>query len=44
LFAGEKAWKKRPFFPEDVIDSNYLFHSSLLSNGSPHITRENGEK
>jgi hypothetical protein len=27
-FAGEEARKKRTFFPEDVIDSN--FHASLL--------------
>lgn len=39
LVAGEEAWKKRTFVPEDkrsgpgdVINSNYAFHSSLLSN------------
>jgi len=25
---AKEAWKKRPLFPEDVIDSN--FHASLL--------------
>ncbi len=31
LFAGEEARKKRAFFPEDVINSDYVFHLCLLS-------------
>jgi len=30
LVAGEEARKKRPFFPEDIVDSYDFFHSSLL--------------
>jgi hypothetical protein len=30
LFAGEEARKKRAFFPEDIVNSKYLFHSGLL--------------
>jgi hypothetical protein len=26
---SEEAWKKRTFFPEDIVDLN--FHASLLS-------------
>jgi len=24
--AGKEAWKKRTFFPEDIVNSNYFFH------------------
>ena len=31
VLATEEAWKKRAFFPEDEINSNYVFHLCLLS-------------
>jgi hypothetical protein len=30
LVAGEEARKKKPFFPEDIVDSDSLFHLCLL--------------
>jgi hypothetical protein len=30
-FIAEEARKKRAFFPEDIVDSNILFHLCLLS-------------
>jgi hypothetical protein len=30
LFEEREARKKRPFFPEDIVDSNSLFHLCLL--------------
>jgi hypothetical protein len=31
LFAGEETREKRAFFPEDIVDSKFVFHSCLLS-------------
>ena len=47
LFEDLKARKKRSFFPEDIVDSNSLFHlcllfkiwSPLASRGMQHILR-----
>jgi hypothetical protein len=30
LSANAEARKKRAFFPEDIVDSDYVFHVSLL--------------
>jgi hypothetical protein len=27
----EEAWKKRPFFPEDILNTDIRFHFGLLS-------------
>jgi hypothetical protein len=29
----EEAWKKRPLFPEDIINADIRFHFGLLSFG-----------
>jgi hypothetical protein len=38
--ADKEAWKKRALLPEDKIDSNFAFHTSLLFKLSSLPMRE----